>query len=129
MAPRKAETKPLNKRLNYADRAKLAGKATKTFWRHENGGRTRQDQARDQQNLTPQEEKALIRYILRCARNGYPLPVKALRSLAAIIKSRRKSNSQTLSAEDLVKPPGPNWPSGFYKRHPDLTARRVKPLH
>ena len=103
MAPRKPKTKTLNKPLSYAARAKLAGKATKTFWRHESGGRTRQDKAKGQQYLTPQEEKALVQYILRYTRNGYPLPVKALRSLAAIIKSRRKSNFQTLSAEDFVK--------------------------
>src|SRR5271170_3362524 len=34
------------------------------------------------QSLTPQEENALVNYALRMSRNGYPIPVKFLRSLA-----------------------------------------------
>jgi hypothetical protein len=30
--------------------------------------------------------------------------------------------------DDGVRPPGKNWPQGFYKHHPELKARRVKAL-
>lgn len=120
--------KPSKKHLSYAAREKLTGVPAKTLWRRDHGGRTRQERAVERQYLTPCEEKALVPFVLRYAYFGYPLPVKALRFLAAIIKSRRNSNSNTLSSDDQVKPPGPKWPQGFYKRHPEVKARRVKPL-
>lgn len=43
------------------------------------------DKAANQQYLTPQEEQALVGYVLRLGDNGYPFPVKFLRSFAAVI--------------------------------------------
>jgi hypothetical protein len=48
-----------------------------------------------QQYLTPQEEKTLVAYVLQCADNGFPLPVKALRRLALVIRQRRSSACST----------------------------------
>src|SRR5277367_6696289 len=52
---------------------------------HRNRGRMSiQQRATNQQYLSPQEEKALITYLLRMARNGFPLLVKFARTLACL---------------------------------------------
>jgi hypothetical protein len=66
--------------------------------------------------------------VLRTSERGYPLPVKFLRSLALVIARQRSSAFQTPSVDDGVRQPGKNWPQHFCKRHPELTARRVKAL-
>lgn len=63
------------------------------------------------------------------ARNGFPLPVKFLRELAAVIVRQRTSIFQVPAADGAdIRPPGKNWPQAFYKRHPELKAVRVKAL-
>jgi len=99
-----------------------------TKWRHARGKPTRRDKAASQQYLTPCEEKAVREYVLRMYDRGCPMPVKFLGSIAHVIKRQRSSAFQILTADDGVRPPGKNWPQGFYKRHPELKARRVKPL-
>jgi hypothetical protein len=63
-----------------------------------------------------------------CLETGIPIPVKFLRSLAHVIVRQRSSTFHIPPTDHGVKPPGKNWPQGFYKRHPDLKARRVKAL-
>ena len=99
-----------------------------TRWYRAHGRRTREEKAAKQQYLTPQEEKALVQYVLRLSKNGYPVPVKLLRSLAFVIRCRRSSVFQVPAADSAIQPPGKNWPQGFYKRHPELQARRLKAL-
>ena len=65
----------------------------------------------------------LVRHVLRKCQNGYPLPVKALGALTCVIRRSRK----TTSAEG-TKPPGKNWPQGFYKRNPQLKSRRMRAI-
>ena len=95
-----------------------------TRWHRENGRSTKRDKAAKEQYLNPQEEKGLANYVLRMCRNGYPLPVKALRSLALVIRQRRTK----VPSEEALKPPGKNWPQGFYNRNPQLKARRMRAL-
>jgi DDE superfamily endonuclease len=99
-----------------------------TLWRHARGRPTRRDKADSQQYLTPREEKALLEYVLRMDQRGYPLPVKFLGSIAHVIKRQRSSAFQVPAANDGIRPPGKNWPQGFYKRYPELKARKVRPL-
>jgi len=61
------------------------------------------------------------------ADNGHPLPVKSLRSLALIIARQRSFNPHIHTNENL-RPPGKNWPQSFYKRHPELKARKLKAI-
>jgi hypothetical protein len=56
-----------------------------TLWDRAHGRQPRREKAAKQQCLTPQEEKALVNYALRMSQNGYPIPVKFLRSLAQVI--------------------------------------------
>lgn len=106
----------------------LSERSRSTVWRHAHGRPSRKDKSANQQYLTPCEEKALVEYVLRSARNGYPISVKSLRLLAQAIRRQRSSHAQIPATDDDVKPPGKNWPQGFYKRHPGLRAKRVKAL-
>lgn len=121
-------TQSASRGSSYAARAKQTGVAASTLWRRDRGRASQQDKAVKQQYLTPCEEKALVAYVLRSAQNGYPLPVKALRALAMVIKRQRSSVFCGTLAHEDVRPPHVNWPQAFYKRHPELRARRVKPL-
>jgi hypothetical protein len=55
------------------------------LWRRANNKPSIAYKAANQQYLTQQEEQALVEYVLRLSDNGYPLPVKFLRSLALVI--------------------------------------------
>jgi hypothetical protein len=60
--------------------------------------------------------------------NGFPVPIKYLRSLALVIARQRSSVFQAPTSDETIKPPGKNWPQAFYKHHPELNPRRVKAL-
>lgn len=98
-----------------------------TAWHRRHGRASRKTQAAKQQYLSPHEEKALAEYVLRMARSGHPLPVKSLRVLAQRIRRQRDSTFQ-MALDNDVPPPGKNWPSDFYKRHPELKARRMRAI-
>ena len=109
---------------SYAALSERTGIPASTLWHRAHGRPSKQQNAANQQYLTPQEEKALLDHALRMANNGYPLPVKSLCSLALVIARRRSSNCQA----QHLRPPGKNWPQGFYKRHPELKARKLKTI-
>ena len=115
----------LNRNLNSP--TDLSNLPPTTRWYRRHGRPSRKDKAAKQQYLCPQEEKALAEYVLRMANASNPLPVKSLRTLAQTIRRQRCSPFQ-ISTADNVPPPGKNWPQGFYKRHPQLKARRTKAI-
>ncbi|KAJ6016395.1 hypothetical protein N7540_010986 [Penicillium herquei] len=115
-------------RTSYAIQSRSTGIPASTLWRRANNRPSVADKAANQQYLTPQEEQALVEYVLRLADNGYPLPVKFLRSLALITVRQRSSNFQITDPSLKVRPPGKNWPQGFYRRHPQLKARRLRAI-
>jgi hypothetical protein len=113
----------------YAALSELTGVPGSTLWHRRHGRASMQQKGADQQYLTPQEEKALVAYILRMARNGFPLPVKFLRDLAAVIVRQRTSIFQVPADDGAdIRPPGKNWPQALYKRHQELKAMRLKAL-
>jgi hypothetical protein len=99
-----------------------------TLWHRAHGRPSLQDKAKGQQYLNPAEEQSLVKYLLRMSRNGFPIPVKYLRSLAFVIACQRSSIFQAPAASETIRPPGKNWPQAFYKRHPALKPKRVKAL-
>ncbi|KAJ5745113.1 hypothetical protein N7520_010295 [Penicillium odoratum] len=113
---------------SFAGRSRSTGIPASTLWRRANNKPSIVDKAANQQYLTPQEEQALVEYVLRLADNGYPLPVKFLRSLALIIVRQRSSNFQITDPGLELRLPGKNWPQGFYQRHPRLKARRLRAI-
>ncbi|KAJ5240569.1 uncharacterized protein N7469_002160 [Penicillium citrinum] len=115
-------------RTSYATRSRSTSIPASTLWQRANNQPSLADKAANQQYLTPQEEQALVGYVLRLADNGYPLPVKFLRSLAVVIVRQRSSIFQARDPSLKVRPPGKNWPQGFYRRHPELRARRLRAI-
>ena len=115
-------------RETFADKAKLSDLPLSTYWHRVHGRPSRQDTAVKRQYLTSTEERALVNHVLRLAARGYPVPVKFLRYLAQWIVRQRSSTFQVPTADDKVLLPGKNWPQGFYKRHPELKPRTLRPL-
>ena len=79
------ENRDASTNKSYSALAASSGIPKSTLWHHAHGRRSRKAKAASQQYLTPQEEKALVEYLLQACRNGYPLPVKAVRTLAYVI--------------------------------------------
>src|SRR4030081_1543872 len=75
----------------YAALCELSGVPESTLWHRDHGRDSIQQRAAKQQRLSPQEEKALVSYLLRMSANGYPLPVKFARNLAHVIMLQRSS--------------------------------------
>lgn len=104
----------------YATLAELSRVPESTLWHRDHSRVSNIQKGVKQQYLTIQEEKALLNYILRMSKNGYPLPV---------IVRQRISIFQVPGADyDSARPPGKNWPQAFYKRHPELKSMRIKAL-
>lgn len=102
-----------------------------TRWHRDHGRQSRKDKAIKQQLLTPREEQAIVDFVLRADRNGYPARVKDLRQYAAVILQGRSSAAEQ---DDPVKmsmrsvTPGKDWPQAFCKRHPELRVARLRAL-
>jgi hypothetical protein len=113
----------------YTALSELSGVPASTLSHRHHGRVPIQQPAVNQQYLSPQEEKALVSYLLRMSQNGYPLTVKFARNLAYIIKLQRASIFQILATDrNDVHPLGKNLPQAFYKRHPELKAMRMKAI-
>ena len=69
---------------SYAALSKRHKVAPTTLWNRAHGRSSKQEMAKGQQYLNSSEEKALVKYVLRMSNNGYPVPVKYLRSLVYI---------------------------------------------
>ena len=105
----------------YAALAERGDVPLSTLHHRDQGRRSREELAQSQQYLTPEEEKAIVRFLLLMSNLGHPVRIKFIRSLAFSVARRR-------STDNPIKPPGKNWPQAFEKRHPELKARRVKAM-
>jgi hypothetical protein len=99
-----------------------------TLWYRAHGRPSKEEKAASQQYLTPPEEKALVKQLIRSDKNGFPVMVKYLPSLAFVIACQRTSVFQIPASDVTIKPPGKNWAQAFYKRHPEVHPRRLKAL-
>jgi DDE superfamily endonuclease len=118
-----AQTLPPQVRRTYAalaERCEVRVSRT-TVWYRDNGRPSRQIKAAGQQYLTPSEEKAFVRHILKTAALGFPLRMKDIPPLAFSIARRR-------SPTKAIKPPHKNWPQAFAKRHPELKSRKNRAI-
>jgi hypothetical protein len=89
-----------SKSNTYASLSGASGVPASTLGHRNNGRMSIQQKAVKQQYLSPQEEKALVTYLLRMAENGFPLPVKFLRDLVLVIVRRRASTFQIPVTDD-----------------------------
>ncbi|KAK9427097.1 hypothetical protein V1505DRAFT_359134 [Lipomyces doorenjongii] len=77
-----------------------------TLWNLAHGRPSIKEKAKRLQYLTPSEEKALVKYLLRTSNNGFPVPIQYLRSLAFASVSQRSSVFQ---APDRRKDQQTSW--------------------
>lgn len=91
-----------------------------TLYHRDHGRRSREEHAQSQQYLTPDEEKAMVRFLLLMSSLGRPVRIKFISSLAFSIARKRSATDKA------IKPPGKNWPRAFERRHPELKARRAR---
>jgi hypothetical protein len=84
---------------------------TTVHYRHQ-GRPSRAAKAERQQYLTPEEEKALVDFLLRMSTNGSPIRIKYIPSLAFCIARRRATNR----------------PQAFCRRHPKIKSRNNRAM-
>jgi hypothetical protein len=106
----------------YAARAEQGNVPLSTLHHRAKGRRSREEKAQSQQYLSPEEETAVVRFLLLMSSLGKPVRIKFIPSLAFSVARRR------CAANRPRKPPGKNWPRAFQKRHPELKARKVKAI-
>ena len=111
--------------ITWSAKSGYANVPVSTLWHRANGRQSREEKAEKQRYLTDPEEKALKDFVLRFAKNGFPLPLKYLRSLAHLIVKQRTCASLN---HHTAKPPSPGWPRKFFKRHPEVRPRKSKPI-
>ena len=116
-----AQGLPLDVPRTYAALAEQGDVPLSTLHHRNHGRRSREELAQSQQYLTPEEEKAIVKFLLLMANLRHPIRIKFIRSLAFSVARHR-------STDVPIKPPGKNWPRAFEKRHPELKARRVKAI-
>jgi hypothetical protein len=92
-------------RRTYTALSKKGKVARTTLFYRDHGRPSREAKARKQQYLTPPEEKALVKYLIRMSNLGFPIPIKYIPSLAFVITRGRKP-----------KPPSKNWAKAFEER-------------
>ena len=100
-----------------------------TQWHRNNGRRTRRDKAIKQQLLPPREEQAIVDFVLRADRNGFPAKVKDLHHYATVfLRGRAPRRKRGTSSKVQGQVPAKDWPQAFCKRHPELKVARLRTL-
>jgi hypothetical protein len=120
-----AQALPPDVPRTYASLAERGGVPLSTLHR-DKGRRSIEEKAESQQYLTPQEEKAIVKYLLLMSDLGQPVRIKWIPSLAFCVARNRSTNNPIKPLP--IKPPGKNWARAFEKRHPELKARTVRAL-
>jgi len=109
-----AQGLPLDVPWTYAALAERGDVPLSTL-HHRDHGRLREELAQSQQYLTPEEEKAIVKFLLLMSNLRHPVRIKFIRSLAFCVARHRSTNKP-------IKPPDKNWPRAFKKRHPELKS-------
>lgn len=93
-----------------------------TLYYRAHGRPSIEEKAQRQQYLTPEEEKALVAFLLLMSNLGQPVRIKYIPSLAFSLARQRSTTDKP------IKPPGKNWARSFEIRQPQLKARRVRSI-
>lgn len=109
-------------RRTYAALSEHSNVPLSTLHHRARGRLSKKVTAERRQYLTPEEERAVVNFLLLMCAFGQPVRIKFIPSLAFSIVGRRSTASKP------VKPPGKNWARAFEKRHPELKARTVRPI-
>lgn len=115
-------------KVTYAALSESSQVPLSTLWHRNHGRQSRKQAATHKQYLTPCEERALVDYLLRAAERGFPIPLKLLPFLAHVIARQRSSPSSIMAADVELEPPRKNWVRGFRARHPEIAAKKLRPM-
>ena len=108
---------PTNK-LSIRKIARQYGISHSTLGDRIHGKVSKKDEAKRRQRLTPEEEEAIVGWILRLQAWGWPPRVERTRSMAKELLNK-KGDTEAL---------GINWIQKFLSRHPELKTRYSPPL-
>jgi hypothetical protein len=106
----------------YAALAEYSDVPLSTLHHRARGRCSKEQKAASQQYLTPQEEQALVKFLLQMSDLGSPVRIKFLPSLAFIIAHQHSTKNKA------IKPPGKDWAQAFERRHPELKPRGVRAI-
>jgi hypothetical protein len=106
-----AEAFTVDERRSYRAVAETSNVPRSTLHRRKHGGMSKETKAQRQQYLTPEEEKALVAFLLLMSSLGQPVRIKYVSSLAFSIARRQSTTNKP------IKPPGKNWARPFERRH------------
>lgn len=123
-----ATLKTCSEQITYATLAESTQVPLSTLWHRNHGRRSRKAAAAARQLLTQCEEKALIDYLLRAAKRGFPMPLKLLPYLANVVIRQRSHATQVLATNGEMKMPGEKWARNFRARHPEIAAKKLRPI-
>lgn len=99
------------------DTAEKYGVAYTTLRDRLAGAKSRQEAHREQQYLTDEEEKAIVRFCLKVDDWGHPLRISYLKALVTSIVPPSKRRRL-----------GKHWVTRFLNRHPELASKFVTRL-
>ena len=119
-----AQSLPPGVPRTWAALSEVSGVPLTTLYYRAHKRQSIQEKAQGQQYLAPEEEKALVTFLLLMSDLGQPVRVKYIPSLAFSIARQRSF----VTTDHLIKPPNKNWPRAFEKRNPELKARRVRAI-
>lgn len=118
-----AQDLPTGIRRTYATLSDRGNAPISILYHRDRERRSKEELARSrQQYLTPEEEKALVKFLFLMYSFGHPVQINFMRSLVFGIGRRRSKTSP-------IKRPGPTWSRAFEKRHLELKSMRIKPIN
>jgi len=105
--------------------ARATGTTRSTIHRHLNGGLSKREAQQSRQQLSPDEEHALAKWVQRLSSTGHTVHHPFLRELAEEIRKPR------VTVDDMVVDPsrrklGKHWVSRFLARNPILQSKVAK---
>jgi len=113
--------------VNHA--ARECGVPPSTLHHRLNGRQSRVESHEEQQLLSANEEKEIVRWITHSTATGYPPRHATLRSMAAEIQRRRVRQINDDSIEHVSYPEiGTEWVKCFLTRHPKLKSKVGKSI-
>ena len=103
---------------NTAQAAAAVGIAETTLRRRLKGGKTRAEAREAQQQLTCQDEKALVDWISHATASSNPVPYQYIKEMAEAIRASRARQDHM-----FLRPLGTTWMKAFLARHPQLKTK------
>ena len=103
--------------------ARATGASKTTIFRHMNGGKSKREVQQHRQQLSPDEEQTLAKWVLRLSSTGHPVHHSFLRELAEEIRKSLITDSVT-----PLPTLGKNWTSRFLARNPFLQSKVAKSI-